>query len=122
MNVVVCIHCLFEYYMKSCLYPFVGKVTWVIVDSVSSLSELIIQKLAKLSNAQRFLQTLLCKQRVFTGDITLGRMSKRRWVEFKICQTISCSAPVSRRHRASSPTAAAATAGMFSGSRKKSCF
>lgn len=38
------------------------------------------------------------------------KMSKRRWVEFKICQTISCSAPVSRRRRASSPAAAA---GMF---------
>ncbi|XP_045915257.1 A-kinase anchor protein 9 isoform X4 [Micropterus dolomieu] len=36
-------------------------------------------------------------------------MSKRRWVEFKICQTISCSAPVSRRRRASSPAMAAAT-------------
>ncbi|KAG7501284.1 hypothetical protein JOB18_045145 [Solea senegalensis] len=37
-------------------------------------------------------------------------MSKRRWVEFKICQTISCSAPVSRRRRASSPATAAAAA------------
>ncbi len=35
------------------------------------------------------------------------RMSKRRCVELKICQTISCSAPVSRRNRAPSPAAAA---------------
>ncbi|KAM3858147.1 A-kinase anchor protein 9 [Diretmus argenteus] len=34
-------------------------------------------------------------------------MSKRRWVEFKICQTISCTAPVTRRHRPPSPAAAA---------------
>ncbi|KAL1254813.1 hypothetical protein QQF64_012874, partial [Cirrhinus molitorella] len=36
------------------------------------------------------------------------RMSKRRWVEFKISQTISCSAPVGRRNRPPSPAAAAA--------------
>ncbi|RVE67245.1 hypothetical protein OJAV_G00115670 [Oryzias javanicus] len=35
-------------------------------------------------------------------------MSKRR-VEFKICQTISCSVPVSRSRRAPSPSAAAAS-------------
>ncbi|CAB1320859.1 unnamed protein product [Coregonus sp. 'balchen'] len=34
-------------------------------------------------------------------------MSKKRWVEFKICQTISCTAPVRRRHRPPSPAAAA---------------
>ncbi|KAL7858829.1 hypothetical protein AOLI_G00189310 [Acnodon oligacanthus] len=37
-------------------------------------------------------------------------MSKRRWVELKICQTISCSAPVGRAHRPSSPTATASRA------------
>ncbi|XP_034016530.1 A-kinase anchor protein 9 isoform X2 [Thalassophryne amazonica] len=36
-------------------------------------------------------------------------MSKRRWVEFKICQTISCTAPVKRRQRTASTSAAAAT-------------
>ncbi|XP_056116452.1 A-kinase anchor protein 9 [Rhinichthys klamathensis goyatoka] len=35
-------------------------------------------------------------------------MSKRRWVEFRICQTISCSTPVGRRTRPASPAAAAA--------------
>ncbi|XP_035391455.1 A-kinase anchor protein 9 isoform X3 [Electrophorus electricus] len=36
-------------------------------------------------------------------------MSKGRWVELKICQTISCSAPISRRRRPPSPTAAGTT-------------
>lgn len=58
-----------------------------------------------------FLQVLLFRKQAFTGESLLMKMSKRRWVEFKICQTISCSAPVSRRHRPSSPAAAAA--GMF---------
>lgn len=44
-------------------------------------------------------------QRVFTVGSDWLRMSKRRWVEFRISQTISCSAPVSRRHRPSSPAA-----------------
>ncbi|XP_052439421.1 A-kinase anchor protein 9 isoform X2 [Carassius gibelio] len=37
-------------------------------------------------------------------------MSRRRCVEFKICQTISCSAPIGRRNRPPSPAAAAGTA------------
>ncbi|XP_073787372.1 A-kinase anchor protein 9 isoform X7 [Danio rerio] len=40
-------------------------------------------------------------------------MSKRRWVEFKISQTISCSAPVSRRSRPACPSPAAGTAQMM---------
>lgn len=66
--------------------------------------------MAKLSNAQWFPQTQIHALRVVTGGIIPERMSKRRWVEFKISQTISCSAPVSQRRRASSP----ATAGMVS--------
>ncbi|KAJ8000250.1 hypothetical protein DPEC_G00202890 [Dallia pectoralis] len=46
-------------------------------------------------------------------------MSKRRWVEFKICQTISCTAPVSRRQRPAAAAAATGTSAMEDEERQK---